>query len=141
MVEDRNDISVCYAIEPNDPDIKNLLAGAREQLFQSKITLGYLAKMTLLGVNEIEEVDMGDFAKRIDEIKTYLRSHFPTVKLGILSKCYAQTPEPSTITRYRHTGPWLAKPVQQRLSMPLEISLNQLIIELFQARKPSVRNQ
>ena len=140
MVEDQNNISVCYVIEPDDPDIKNLLAGARDHLFQSRIALGYLAKMTL-SVSEVEDVDMGNFAKRVDEIKTYLRSHFPTVKLGILSKCYAETPEPSTITRYRDSGPWLAKSVEQRLSMPLEISLNQLIIELFQAQKPSVHNQ
>ena len=31
--------------------------------------------------------------KRVDGIKTYFYSHFPTVKLGILSKCYAETPE------------------------------------------------
>jgi hypothetical protein len=120
-----------YNIPIHSPFITELLASARNILLQHKDGLHHLATMTFndSDVNPTPE----DLVERTHKITEYLLSHFPIVRFETMGSYYGMTRHPSTLPNYCHDGrPWLARPIDERKTLTLEMSLNIDMLNLFQ---------
>jgi hypothetical protein len=111
------------------PIIEELLASARTVLLESNIGLRHLALMTYGDNPQLMEEDL---ASRMEDIRTYLNTHFPIVVLNDVPHSYGETPDPTELPLHQsYHGPWLARSVESRRKLQLQFSLNIYICELF----------
>jgi len=78
--------------------------------------------------------NLEDVVERIqDTITIYLQFHFLVIRLANTGDAYAFIPDPKYLEHYINgPGPlWLAKLVDKRKKLPLEISLNFCMFNLF----------
>ncbi|KAG1792519.1 uncharacterized protein HD556DRAFT_1309330 [Suillus plorans] len=73
---------------------------------------------------------MEDINERIEEIKSYLHSHFPAIQVVMLEDSYGETPMSETFSGYNQ-GPFLSLSLAERQTWRLQFSLHSDVYDLY----------